>query len=86
MVFKILNGLVNIDINTLYEFSNINQTRGHKMKLRVPKACRTDIRKYTFSQRTVLPWNNLPGHITCSTSVEQFKREYDKHMLNILQH
>ena len=35
-----------------------NRTRGHEVTL-VKDQCRLDIRKYSFSQRTVNEWNKL---------------------------
>ena len=53
-MFKILNGYANIDSNIF--FSKI--TRGHNYTL-VKKQSRLDVRKYSFSQRTINVWNNL---------------------------
>ena len=36
-----------------------NRTRGHEVTL-VKDQCRLDIRKYSFSQRTINEWNKLP--------------------------
>ena len=57
-VFKILNGYENIDRNIFFIFSlKINiSTRGHAETL-VKDQCRLDIRKYSFSQRTITEWN-----------------------------
>ena len=51
-VFKILNGYENIDRNTLFSLKKDSRTRGHEIKL-VKDQCRLDIRKYSFSQRTI---------------------------------
>ena len=51
-VFKILNGYENIDRNMLFSLKKDSRTRGHEVKL-VKDQCRLDIRKYSFSQRTV---------------------------------
>ena len=47
-VFKILNGYENI----FFSLKKDNRTRGHEVTL-VKDQCRLDIRKYSFSQRTI---------------------------------
>ena len=51
-VFKILNGYENIDRNIFFSLKKDNRTRGHKVTL-VMDQCGLDIRKYSFSQRTI---------------------------------
>ena len=51
-VFKILNGYENIDRNIFFTVKEERRTRGHGVTL-AKKQCRLDIRKFTFSQRTV---------------------------------
>ena len=81
MVYKIVHGHVNLDVNKLLQFSDYKGTRGHQYKLKLTKTSRTEIGRNGFTQRTVLPWNALPNHIISSKSVEEFKREYDKYIL-----
>ena len=81
-VYKILNGMIDIQADKLFQLSDVTQTRGHQMKLKMPRACRTEIGRNAFSQRTISPWNKLPDHIIQCKTVKQFKGEYDKHMLN----
>ena len=50
-VFKILNGYENIDSNIFFS-KKPNKTRGHNVTL-VKKQSRLDVRKYSFSQRTI---------------------------------
>ena len=80
-VYKIMHGMIDIQVEKLFHMSDITHTRGHTLKIKMPKACKTDIRRDAFSQRTILPWNNLPEHIVQAKNVKVFKREYDKHML-----
>ena len=44
------------------------------------KQCKGDIRKKFFSNRVVLPWNNLPATIQNAKNVAIFKRMYDDHV------
>ena len=57
-VFKILNGFENIDYNIFFEIKESKITRGHNYTL-VKKQSRLDVRKYSFSQRTINVLNNL---------------------------
>ena len=51
-VFKILNGYENIDRNIFISLKKDNRPRGHGVTL-VKHQCRLDIRKYSFSKRTI---------------------------------
>ena len=51
-VVKILNGYENIDRNMFFSFKKDGRTRGHEVTL-VKDQCRLDIRKYSFSHRTI---------------------------------
>ena len=64
-VFKILNG-----------YENIDRTRGHGVTL-AKKQCRLDIRKISFSQRTVNEWNRLSADCVGASSVNIFKNKID---------
>ena len=57
-MFKILNGYENIDSNIFFEIKESKITRGHNYTL-VKKQSRLDVRKYSFSQRTINVWNKL---------------------------
>ena len=52
-MFKILNGYENIDSNLFFfEIKESKITRGHNFTL-VKKQSRLDVRKFSFSQRTI---------------------------------
>ena len=51
-VFKILNGYENIDSNIVFKIKQSKITRGHNFTL-VKKQSRLDVRKLSFSQRTI---------------------------------
>ena len=57
-VFKTLNGYENIDRNISFSVKDGKRTRGRGITL-AKKQCRLDIRKFSFSQRTVNEWNRL---------------------------
>ena len=51
-VYKTLNGYEHIDRNSFFSVKEERRTRGHGVTL-AKKQCRLDIRKCSFSQRTV---------------------------------
>ena len=76
-VFKILNGYGNIDSNIFFEIKESKITRGHNFTL-VKKQSRLDIRKFSFSQRTINVWNKLSAECVHASSVNVFKNIIDK--------
>ena len=74
-MFKILNGYENIDSNIFFlEIKENRITRVHNYKL-VKKQSRLDVRKYSFSQRTINVWNNLSTDCVHASSVNNFVQE-----------
>ena len=73
-VFKILNGYENIHRNMFFSLKKDSRTRGHEVKL-VKDQCRLDIRKYSFSQRTVNEWNKLSTDCITASSMNMFKNK-----------
>ena len=54
-----------------FEIKESKITRGHNYKL-VKKQSRLDVRKYSFSQRTINVWNNLSTDCVHASSVNNF--------------
>ena len=78
-VFKILNGYENIDRNMFFSLKKDSRTRGHEVKL-VKDQCRLDIRKHSFSQRTINEWNKLSTDCVTASSVNMFKNKVDTYL------
>ena len=74
-VFKILNGYENID-RMFFTVKEERRTRGDGVTL-AKKQCRLDIRKVSFSQRTVNEWNRLSSDYVGASSVNIFKNKID---------
>ena len=55
--------------------------RGHNYTL-VKKQSRLDVRKFSFSQRTINIWNNLSTDCVHASSVNMFKNKIDKYLVN----
>ena len=82
-VFNILNGYENIDYNICFEIKGSKITSGQLFTL-VKKQSRLDVRKFSFSQRTIKVWNKLStecvGPLHAST-VNTFKNMIDKYLV-----
>ena len=63
-----------------FEIKESKITRGHNYKL-VKKQSRLDVRKYSFSQRTINIWNNLSTDCVHASSVNMFKNKIDKYLV-----
>ena len=71
--FKILRGFDPLPSEFFFSKAPFVRTRGHSLKLQP-----LPFRKGCFSQRVVLPWNQLPASIVEAPSVTTFKAAYDK--------
>ena len=47
----------------------------------VKEQCRFDVRKYSFSQRTINVWNKLSTDCGYARSVDMFKNRIDKYIV-----
>ena len=79
-VFKILNGYDNIDSNIIFEIKESEITRGQNFTL-VKKQSRLDVRKFSFSQRTINAWNKLSTECVHASSVNMFKNKIEKYLV-----
>ena len=80
---KCLRYLMVMKILILIFFFEIKQskiTRGHNYTLG-KKQSRLDVRKYSFSQRTITAWNNLSTDCVHASSVNMFKNKIDKYLV-----
>ena len=79
-VFKILNGYENIDSNIFFEIKQSKITRGNNFTL-VKKQSKLDVRKFSFSQRTINVGNKLSTECVHANSVNMFKNKIDKYLV-----
>ena len=77
-VFKIFNGIDIINKETLFPAPMSQITRGHPIKIH-KKFSRTNIRKYSFSQRVVSAWNALPEDIVTAKTLNILKNKLNNH-------
>jgi len=78
-VFKIMNGMVDIDVGVLFTLDINSRTRGHSRKIK-KNACNLDVRKFFFGNRIVDRWNELPEQVVGSANVNTFKVRLDEFM------
>ena len=63
-------------IEMFFSLMKDSRTIGHEIKL-VKEQCRLDIRKYSFSRRTVNEWNILCTACITASNVNMFKIKVD---------
>ena len=78
MLFKIKEGLVDIDPKDHLQHQTRQRTRGHQHKYR---QIRYNTRRYgdTFFPATIPEWNSLPSQIAEAPSLDNFKGGIRKH-------
>jgi len=79
--FKILNNIDKVQHEYIFPISRI-ATMGHNQKI-YNKNSRTNIRKYSFSQRIVDMWNSLTKQIIETKTVNTFKSQLNNHWQNL---
>ena len=80
--FKILNGFTDCNQQKLIPLcSNTNKaTRSHNMQI-TQKIPRSGTRHNFYTNRIVLPWNQLSNHTIDSITINEFKARYDREVL-----
>ena len=74
-VFKIVHGLEGVPFDNLFTFHN-TITRGNGYKL-FKHFCHLNVRKFSFAQRIIDDWNQLPAFLIESPDVLTFKTKLD---------
>ena len=77
-VFKLLNETIGYDksLPPLLKTSHTQNLRGHSKKLYI-SGSNKDIRKYSFCQRVVKIWNNLPEEVISANTMITFEKRLD---------
>ena len=71
----------NIDSNIFFfNIKEMKMTRGHNLTL-VKTQSRLDVRKYSFSQRTINVWNTLSTECVHASGVNVFKNKIDQYLV-----
>ena len=74
-IFKLMHSIDNVDYSYLFEI-NYTTTRGHRLKLK-KQFCKTNCRKFSFSQRVINDWNSLPQTLVQTRNLNSFKSGID---------
>ncbi len=83
LVYNILHGFPEgVQWQDFFQMADTSRLRGHPLKLRKNRS-RLDLRKFTFSQRVVNMWNDLPAEVVTASSVKMFKNKLEGHLKNL---
>ena len=78
MVFKIINGLVDLPMNQFFHFyKSPYTTRRHKFCL-AQNISKTEIQKGLFANRIVPVWNKLPNYMFTPNTLSSFTNKLKK--------
>ena len=78
-VYKIFASYNNVEIEKYSIVDRGRVSRGHNKKIK-KKPCHIDKRKYSFSNKVVNFWNDLPQEIVDIDYLVKFKRGLDRYM------
>ena len=79
LVYKILGGIDRSDPRAFFNRALNERARDHSQRLFVGR-CRLEIRKNSFSQRSVVQdKNSLSEHVATATTLNSFKSKLDKY-------
>ena len=73
--FKIVKNLDDCSFEKFFVYAS--STRGHNLKLELPRSSSTLIQNQ-FSRRVVRTWNSLPQHVVNAKDVNMFKNRIDQ--------
>ncbi len=74
--------LEGVQWRNFFQMADTSRLRGHPLKLRKDRS-RLDLRKFSFSQRVVNMWNDLPPDFVTASSVKTFKNKLEAHLKNL---
>jgi hypothetical protein len=77
-VFKILKGFEGISGDVFFRVE-CTRTRGHSMKL-YKERVNKDVCKFSFGNRVIDQWNNLPQEVINAKSINSFKNRVDNYL------
>ena len=75
-MYKIMNGLVRVDVSKLFIPGKLDHTRGHSQRVFKRHAVKVP-RSNCFSQRIVNDWNSLSSYVVEAPSLNTFKNRLD---------
>ncbi len=79
LVYKILHGsLEGVQWRDFFQMADTSRLRGHSLKQKKERS-RLGLRTFTFSQRVVNMWNDLPADIVTAPMTKVFKKLLEAH-------
>ena len=78
VMYKIVKGLVRVDLKELFNPMEFTKTRGHQFHVHKGKAIKVQ-RSTSFSQRVINDWNSLPTSVIEAPTLNTFKNRLDEH-------
>ena len=78
LMYRIMTEDLDIKRGLMFPVLKTSTARGHHLKINHGKPSHLDVRRNFFSQRVIIPWNELPQHVVESCSIDSFKLNYDK--------
>ena len=78
VMYKIVKGLVRVDLKELFNPMEFTKTRGHQFRVHKGKAIKVQ-RSTSFSQRVINDWNSLPTSVIEAPTLNTFKNRLDEH-------
>ena len=79
-VYKIMNGISDVDKEKFSTISTYTATRGHSVKFAKRRhRCRLKVRSNSFSTRVIDSWNSLPESVIMAPSLNCFKSRLNSH-------
>ena len=78
-VFKMLNGITNVQNDQLFEMRDgVQLTRGNICLNLFKRHTRLEVRRHFFTERVINDWNQLPLEVKTAEDTQTFKINYDK--------
>jgi len=78
--YKLIFGLVDTDLSTLFQLRENSNTRGHQYKPLLP-SCSTSLRHQFFAVRVAKIWNSLPSDNIDFSSLNRSKSSLNNDIL-----
>ena len=76
-----MKGLDRVEAERFFPLRKETRTRGHSLKIRGSQF-RTELRRNFFSQRVVNLWNSLPIETVEAASLNMFKSQVERFLIN----
>jgi hypothetical protein len=76
-VFRIIKGFSTVSCENLFDIISDTRTRGHSLKLK-KRSCKTDLRKFFFSERVVSRWNRRDQQCVDAQSIIGLKAQLSR--------